>query len=80
MRVMAEHGTCHNFFINIDSSHNKNGKLHYGELILKGKSNIELIVSTYICHPSMANNELSGPIVSMALANYFKKKVRPFRE
>ena len=62
------------FLVNVDTSFNKNGKLNYGELYLKGKSDIELIISTYICHPSMANNELSGPIVSMALADYFKKK------
>ena len=62
------------FHVNINSSHNKKGKLCYGELLLKGKSDIELIISTYICHPSMANNELSGPIVSMALASYFNNK------
>ena len=50
------------------------GRLNYGELILKGKSKKEILISTYICHPSMANNELSGPIVSMSLINYFKKK------
>jgi aminopeptidase-like protein len=50
------------------------GRLNYGELLLKGISKKEILISTYICHPSMANNELSGPIVSMGLINYFKNK------
>jgi aminopeptidase-like protein len=62
------------FSIVIDSSFKKNGKLTYGELIIPGKSKQEILISTYICHPSMANNELSGPIVSMALIKYFFKK------
>ncbi len=40
-----------------------NGYMNYGELILKGKSKKEVLFSTYVCHPSMANNELSGPTV-----------------
>jgi aminopeptidase-like protein len=51
----------------------KPGQLKYGELIIKGKEKQEILISTYICHPSMANNELSGPIVSMSLINYFIK-------
>ena len=52
------------FKIKIDTKFNKKGKMHYGELVIKGKSDQEILISTYICHPSMANNELSGPIVS----------------
>tara|TARA_X000000950_G_C13889286_1_gene650171 strand:+ start:537 stop:1826 length:1290 start_codon:yes stop_codon:yes gene_type:complete len=62
------------FDVVINSNLNKGGELNYGELILKGKSKKEILISTYICHPSMANNELSGPIVSMGLINYFLKK------
>ena len=61
------------FKIVIKSSLNSHGYLNYGELVLKGNSQKEILISTYICHPSMANNELSGPIVSMCLIDYFKK-------
>ena len=55
----------------IDSKH-FNGKMHYGEYLIKGRSQKEIFFSTNICHPSMANNELSGICVLTALAEYLK--------
>ena len=46
------------------------GSLTYGELILPGKSEKEVLLSTYICHPNMANNEVSGPALSTFLIKH----------
>ncbi len=62
------------FKVVIKSNLNPKGNLNYGELFLKGKTKQEILISTYVCHPSMANNELSGTIVSMSLINHFSKK------
>ncbi len=49
------------------------GSLTYGEILIKGESSKEVFISTYVCHPSMANNELSGPCVTTYLAKKLKE-------
>ena len=53
------------------------GELNYGELLIKGKKDKEIFLSTYICHPSMANNELSGPTVVTFLAKWLEEIDKP---
>ncbi|MBA2678186.1 MAG: DUF4910 domain-containing protein [Ktedonobacteraceae bacterium] len=73
-RVKLEEGTYQVF---IDSEL-KDGSLTYGELIIPGLTNQEIFISTYICHPSMANNELSGPVLATMLGKWLAGKSRRF--
>jgi len=54
------------------------GVMNYGELYIPGESESEILLSTYICHPSMANNELSGPVLACFIADWIKTKPRRY--
>jgi aminopeptidase-like protein len=58
----------------IDSALDENGTMTYGEAVMEGEQKDEILFSTYICHPSLANNELSGPLVVSHLYNELKKR------
>ena len=38
----------------------ENGSLTYGEFFLPGEQEAEVLISTHVCHPSLANDNLSG--------------------
>ena len=50
----------------------KDGNLCLQEAVIKGTSEKEIFFSSYLCHPSMANNELSGPVVLSQIMDYVK--------
>ena len=48
----------------------KDGSLTYAETVLPGERTDEILITSYICHPSMANNECSGPVLLAELMRY----------
>ena len=60
----------------------KPGILNYGEVIIPGNEDKEVFLSTYICHPSLANDNLSGMVLTAFLAKELlsrKKLNRSYR-
>lgn len=57
------------YHVNIDSTLS-DGSLTYGECILEGSGPGEVLVSCHVCHPAMANDNLSGIAIAVALAEY----------
>jgi aminopeptidase-like protein len=53
--------------VNIDTDY-INGSLTMSDLVIEGETDREVLISTYTCHPSLANNELSGPLAAIFLA------------
>jgi aminopeptidase-like protein len=58
--------------VSIDSSL-EDGHLTYGECYLQGETEAEVLISAHICHPSLANDNLSGIAIAVFLANHLSK-------
>lgn len=60
-----------NYQVHIDTTL-EDGSLTYGEVLIAGESDKEVLISTYVCHPSMANNELSGPVMTSSIVQWLQ--------
>ena len=75
-------GFCmtHNEFLNLKEgeyhvvikSKLEPGSLTYGEFLIPGKSTDEILLTCYVCHPSMCNDNLSGIVLLTMIAKYIK--------
>ena len=75
-------GFCmkHNDFLNLKEgeytvvidSKLERGSLTYGEFLIPGKSDFEILLSCYVCHPSMCNDNLSGVVLLTEIAKCIK--------
>ena len=65
------------FEVCIDSELKSDGAMTVGELCIAGESQAEYLVSTYCCHPAMANDNLSGLLTATFLARDLLKKSKP---
>lgn len=54
------------------------GKIPLAHTVIAGETKREIFLSSYLCHPSLANNELSGPLVLLGLYNRIKKWPKHF--
>jgi aminopeptidase-like protein len=59
----------------IDADIDSDGGLTIGDLVIEGTSAQEILISTYICHPSLANDNLSGLLLSAFLAKYILENI-----
>jgi aminopeptidase-like protein len=55
-------------------SEKKIGSISYADFIIPGKSKKEVFITTYSCHPMMANNETSGLVLITFLAQWLLKR------
>jgi aminopeptidase-like protein len=52
------------------------GHLSYAEAVLPGESQAEILISAHVCHPSLANDNLSGLAVATFLARHLRARPR----
>ena len=58
----------------IDATHDDDGSLTYAEAVVPGETEDEILVSTYTCHPGLANDGVSGMVVAALLAKYLQPR------
>ena len=63
------------YFVDIKSSLVP-GELNFATCSLPGESEEIVLLTSYLCHPSMANNELSGPLALLRVYEYLKAMPR----
>src|SRR5262249_5169493 len=56
--------------VRIDATHDESGSLTYGEGVIPGTTEDELLLSTYVCHPGLANDGVSGIVAVALLGRY----------
>ena len=57
----------------VDSTLNE-GSLTYGELLLQGETDEEVLISTHVCHPSLANDNVAGLAIAAFLARDLSRR------
>jgi aminopeptidase-like protein len=62
----------------IDATLDAAGSLTYGELLLPGNTDEEVLISCHCCHPSLANDNLSGIAVATFLARHLAEQPRHY--
>lgn len=54
------------------------GSLTYGETVIPGATNQEVVFFNHVCHPSLCNDNLSGNVVMAELASWIRERERRF--
>lgn len=54
------------------------GVMNYADLVIPGQTSQEILLTTYVCHPSMANNEVSGPAVLTFIGKWLQSAPRRY--
>ena len=50
----------------------EDGHLTYGECVIEGEQQEEVLISCHVCHPSLCNDNLSGIVIATYLARYLQ--------
>ena len=56
----------------------RDGHLTYGECLIPGETDDEVLISCHVCHPSLANDNLSGIAAATFLAEHLQSTVNRY--